>query len=68
MSFLETGGLFFFANNILQYYSKENVDTTRFLTALSLFFQINDDYQNLCSDYVSCYFCLIVKYVRYCLL
>jgi geranylgeranyl diphosphate synthase type 3 len=50
---LETGGLFLLAIQLIQLFSDVKDDFTKFGESVGLFFQIRDDYMNLCSKEVS---------------
>lgn len=46
--FSETGGLFMLAIRLMQLFSENHADFTKIAGILGLYFQIRDDYCNLC--------------------
>lgn len=51
--FAETGGLFMLAIRLMQLFSENTADFTKLAGILGLYFQIRDDYCNLCLQEVS---------------
>jgi len=69
--FLETGGLFMLAIRLMQLFSESSNDFTKLTGILGLYFQIRDDYCNLCLQEVGHidwnYFIFIICSVPYVL-
>lgn len=53
MLLLETGGLFMLAIRLMQLFSENTNDFTKLTGILGLYFQIRDDYCNLCLQEVN---------------
>lgn len=56
---LETGGLFMLAIRLMQLFSDSTNDFTKLTGILGLYFQIRDDYCNLCLQEVRFIACLL---------
>jgi geranylgeranyl diphosphate synthase type 3 len=53
MLLTETGGLFMLAIRLMQLFSENQADFTKLTGILGLYFQIRDDYCNLCLQEVT---------------
>lgn len=53
MLLTETGGLFMLAIRLMQLFSENKADFTKLTGILGLYFQIRDDYCNLCLQEVT---------------